>query len=59
MNDKKKQALDLLSQLVEKAQEEDVKYKIWCLRNHKAQRSEGESFMCFHLKILEELVKEI
>lgn len=53
-----KQALDLIDQLIEIEQQREREFKSWCLANHKANQTDGESKMLYHLKVLKELVKE-
>ena len=49
-------AVQLLDQIIEKAELEDKEFKRKSVAEHKALRSIGESWMCCHLKALRELV---
>jgi len=53
----KKTALQLVDQLIERAEADDLKYKAWCVKNHKASKAIGESFMVYHLKALRGLIE--
>ena len=37
----KKTALQLVDQLIERAEADDLKYKAWCVKNHKALSPKG------------------
>jgi hypothetical protein len=53
---KKQTALDLLDMIIEKAYYEDLRFKNQMIKKHKATKAVGESWMCFHLKKLKELL---
>ena len=53
---KRKTALNLLNMIIEKAHFEDLKFKNQMIKEHKATKAVGESWMCFHLKKLKELL---
>ena len=42
--------------IIEKAHFEDLKFKNQMIKEHKATKAVGESWMCFHLKKLKELL---
>tara|TARA_Y100001973_G_C5162106_1_gene314097 strand:- start:783 stop:977 length:195 start_codon:yes stop_codon:yes gene_type:complete len=54
----KRIALDLIDQMIEKAQEEDEKRKVLLIKEKKASKIVGESWMVFHLKALKGLVAD-
>jgi hypothetical protein len=58
MNDEKKDSLRLLDQIIEVATEEDRRHKEKAFLRAKASQSIGESWMCFHLKMLKELLEK-
>ena len=49
-------AINLLDQIIKKAEEEDVEHKKRAIASHKASQSLGDSWMVFHLKALRTLV---
>ena len=53
---KKQTALNLLDMIIEKAYSEDLNFKKQMVKQHKASKAVGESWMCFHLKALRELL---
>ena len=54
----KETALQLIEQLIERAEKDDLNYKHWCVKNHKSSKAIGESFMVFHLKALKVLIED-
>jgi|LUMV01.1.fsa_nt_gb hypothetical protein len=52
-------ALNLLDQLIQKAEEEDKLHKAAAIENNKACQAVGESWMVFHLKALKELLDSV
>ena len=52
-----KKSINLLNQIIEKAEAEDLDYKRKMIENHKASKSVGESWMLFHLKQLREVIE--
>ena len=56
--DKKAKVLDLLDQILEKAEEEDRLHKIRAHQNHNSAQAIGESWIVFHLKELKKLIQE-
>jgi hypothetical protein len=54
---KKQTALDLLDMIIEKAYDEDLRFKKDMIKRHKAMKAVGESWMCFHLKVLRGVLK--
>ena len=54
---KKQTALNLLDMIFEKAYSEDLNFKKQMAEQHKASKAVGESWMCFHLKVLRELLE--
>ena len=52
----KKKALELLGQIIEKAEQEDLIHKARAINSNKASQAVGESWMVFHLKALKELI---
>jgi hypothetical protein len=54
----KKDSLRLLDQIIEAATEEDRIHKAEAISRSKASQSIGESWMCFHLKRLKELLEK-
>ena len=52
-------ALNLLDQLIQKAEEEDATHKAAAIKNNKASQAVGESWMVFHLKALKELLRSV
>jgi len=56
MSDKKK-ALELLGQIIEKAEQEDLAHKARAINCNKASQVVGESWMVFHLKALKGLIE--
>jgi len=55
---KRAQALQLVSQMLEIALEEDQNHKAAAIQNHKGSQAIGESFWVFHLKALKNLLSE-
>ena len=53
-----KRSINLLNQIIEKAEAEDLEYKQKMIKNHKASKSIGESWMIFHLKQLKEVIEK-
>ena len=53
----KKIALNLLGEIIERAEEEDLTHKKKNI-NANASATVGESWMLFHLKALKELIEE-
>lgn len=51
-----KQALELLNQIIDKAEEQDRHNKKLAIANHKACDAVAEGWMLFHLKCLKELL---
>ena len=51
-------ALDLLSQIIEKAKKEDESQKAFAIRHGKASNAVGESWMVFHLKALKTILEQ-
>ena len=49
-------AVQLLDQIIEKAELDDEDFKKKSIEEHKALKSIGESWTCFHLKALRELI---
>lgn len=56
MNNEKK-TLELLGQIIEKAEQEDLLHKARAINSNKASQAAGESWMVFHLKALKELIR--
>ena len=56
MNNEKK-TLELVGQIIEKAEQEDLAYKARVINSNKASQAVGESWMVFHLKALKELIE--
>ena len=54
----KKIALELLNQMVEKAEKEDLCHKQKSYEEGRLEQATGESWMLFHLKALKELIEE-
>tara|TARA_Y100000593_G_C4166302_1_gene264606 strand:- start:493 stop:666 length:174 start_codon:yes stop_codon:yes gene_type:complete len=54
MNNKRE--LELLDQIIEKAQKEDEAHKQRAIRAGKGSKALGESWMLFHLRTLRELI---
>ena len=52
------QALQLVSQMLDIALEEDQNPKAMAIQNHKGSPAIGESFWVFHLKALKDLLSE-
>lgn len=50
-------ALSLLEQIIEKAHIEDSQHKAKMIKAHKGSQAVGESWTCFHLKILKQILK--
>ena len=50
--------LQLLDQIIEVAEGEDLEHKKKMISEHNAEKAIGESWMCFHLKRLKELLTE-
>lgn len=59
MNTRKKNATELIGQLIEEAHKQDLKFKQYCISQGKGSSAQGESFMLFHLKALKKLVEDI
>jgi hypothetical protein len=53
-----KQALDLLNQIIEMAQQQDEDLKELNILKHRANRTVGEGIVVFHLKALKELLEK-
>jgi len=49
---------ELLNQIIEVAEGEDLEHKKKMVEAHNAEKAIGESWMCFHLKRLKELLTE-
>ena len=58
MNEKNKESLRLLDQIIEAAKRKDQLHREEAIANHKASLSIGESWECFHLKKLKELLEK-
>ena len=56
--EKNKDALGLLGQIIEKADYDDQQHKIKMIKIHKGSKALGMSWMCFHLRVLKRLLKE-
>jgi hypothetical protein len=54
----KKNILNLLNQIIEKAKTEDEEHKKRALSAHRGSQATGESWMVFHLKVLRELIEK-
>ena len=54
----KRQTLDLLDQIIEKAQQEDLDKKETLIKEGKLEQAVGESWMVFHLKTLKGLISD-
>ena len=54
----KDQALQLLNQMIERAEADDLLHKAEMIKTGKASKSIGSSWMTFHLKRLQEIIKE-
>jgi hypothetical protein len=52
----KKQALDLLGQIIEKSEYDDSQHKKEMIEQHQGSKAIGESWMTFYLKRLRELM---
>ena len=50
--------LELLNQIIEVAEGEDLEHKKKMISEYNAEKAIGESWMCFHLKRLKELLTE-
>lgn len=60
MNNKKlDQAIFYAENILEKAKEEDIAFKIHCLEQNQSEKSVGDSFMVFHLDELLKLLKSL
>ena len=57
-NRNKKNILNLLDQIVEKAKADDEIHKREALAGHRGSQAVGEGWMLFHLKVLRELVEK-
>ena len=53
-----KEAMQLLDQLIERAQVEDFRHKKESVAKGKGSQAIGEGFMVFHLKQLKNLLKK-
>jgi|TARA_B100000085_G_scaffold283532_1_gene314402 hypothetical protein len=56
---KKELSLQLLCQLIDRAQQEDNKLKSVLISQNKATQAQGDGFMLYHLKALRELIASI
>jgi|TARA_R110000751_G_scaffold302739_2_gene416959 restriction endonuclease S subunit len=54
----KKQTLELLEQIIEKARQEDLNEKRRLAREGKAEQGVGKSWMVFHLEALKGLISD-
>jgi len=52
-------SLNLLNQIIERAEEDDRVHKAAAIKNNKASQSIGESWMVFHLKALRDVLSSI
>lgn len=52
------EALELLSQIIEKAELDDLEHKKSALAKGQGEKAIGEDWMCFHLKKLKELIED-
>ena len=57
-NEANSKVLHLLNQIIEVAEGEDLEHKKKMIAEHNAEKAIGESWMCFHLKRLKELLTE-
>mgnify|MGYP001415839437 CR=1 FL=1 len=51
-----KQAFSLLNQIIEKADFDDEQHKREMIKQHKSSKTIGMSWMCFHLRVLKDLL---
>jgi hypothetical protein len=58
MNDKKN-AISLITDLLSLAESSDERYKLEQFSKQKAERTVGESFWVFHLKILKDIIEKL
>ncbi len=49
-------ALSLLNQIIEKADFDDQQHKREMTKQHKSSKTIGVSWMCFHLRVLKDLL---
>lgn len=59
MKSDKENALTLLNDLIELAEKEDVRWRVEQVARGKGEKSIGQSFWVFHLKLLSELVSSL
>tara|TARA_R100000808_G_scaffold24932_1_gene59515 strand:- start:6402 stop:6584 length:183 start_codon:yes stop_codon:yes gene_type:complete len=57
-NEKHELARELVSQMLDKAVEEDRLHKINAIENHKASQAIGDSWWVHHLKALDQLLSQ-
>ena len=58
MPSNKHKQLELLDQILNRALDDDEQYKRLMIKNHKASKSVGESWMVHHLKALKDLINK-
>ena len=56
--EKHNQALQLVSQMLEKAEKEDETHKAWAIQNHKGSQALGDDWWVHHLRALKQLLSE-
>ena len=52
----KEVVLNLLNQIIEKADFDDEQHKREMIKQHKGSKAIGTSWMCFHLRVLKDLL---
>jgi len=52
-----KTAINLIDQMIERAQQDDEQFKKRLIKENKACQTVGESWMVFHLKTLKSLIE--
>ena len=57
MKTNKELSIQLVNQLVERAEQENNAYKAECYKQGKSSKAIGESFMLYHLKVLKGLIE--
>lgn len=58
LSNKETDIRNLLDQIIERAEFEDLEHKKRMIVEHQAEQAIGESWMCFHLKQLKNLMED-
>jgi len=59
MKNTKENAVQLIDQIIERAEAEDLNFKKAMLAANKGSQAQGEGFILYHLKVLKTLINDL